>query len=104
MYHALGARYATLTRNCHNIYADAAQAESTNGEIVPATPFWGGLSPAGMTVIRENNRLGMMVDLSHVSHDIMRDVLDKRGKSLAPVVFSHFNAYALCPHPCINTE
>ena len=99
MYHKLGVRYATLTHNCHNIYADAAQAESPTGEVEPATPYWGGLSPAGRTAIHEMARLGMMVDLSHVSHGTMRDVLSDPSIAPAPVIFSHSNAYSLCPHP-----
>lgn len=99
LYHSLGVRYATLTHNCHNIYADAAITESLSGELVPATPYWGGLSPAGREAIHEMARLGMIVDLSHVSHDTMRDVLGDSMGTRVPVIFSHSNAYAVCPHP-----
>jgi membrane dipeptidase len=62
-----------------------------------AKPQWGGLSPAGKVLIHEMNRMGMIVDLAHVSQDTMRDVLN--GTSLAPVMFSHSSSYTICPHP-----
>lgn len=96
-YYALGVRYATLTHNCHNKFADAALIEIPRGGIQKAEPFHGGLSKAGFELITEMNRLGMIVDLSHVSQDTMRDVLE--GASIAPVIYSHSSAYALCPHP-----
>ncbi|KAF8416718.1 hypothetical protein EV426DRAFT_625877 [Tirmania nivea] len=85
----LGVRYMTLTHGCNNRYADSATA--------PGGPRWGGLSAEGRNVVREMNRLGMLVDLSHVSADVMREVL--QGVSKAPVMFSHSSAFALCPHP-----
>lgn len=98
----LGVRYATLTHNCHNRYADAALVELPGGGVKKSTPHWGGVSPAGRNLIYEMNRLGMIVDLSHTSQDTMRSVLgwgaDWPG-SLAPVIFSHSSAYAVCPHP-----
>ncbi|KAI9046467.1 hypothetical protein LZ554_009216 [Drepanopeziza brunnea f. sp. 'monogermtubi'] len=104
-YYALGARYATLTHNCHNIYADAALLETPIG-VIPSTPLHHGVSPAGRLLINEMNRLGMIVDLSHVSQDTMRDVLGGSSSSpstwpgsSAPVIFSHSSAHALCPHP-----
>ncbi|KAL2351724.1 membrane dipeptidase [Cryomyces antarcticus] len=105
LYHRLGVRYATLTWNCHNAYADAALLTSASGDTVVAPPLWGGVSPAGRTLVAEMNRLGMMVDLSHVSVATMRDVLGGSAASknwtgsLAPPIFSHSSAYALCPHP-----
>ncbi|CAA9964694.1 Dipeptidase [Pyrenophora teres f. maculata] len=105
LYHQLGVRYATLTWNCHNKYADAAvqigPAGSSSGI---AKPYWHGLSPAGRDLVKEMNRLGMLVDLAHVSQDTMRDVLVGKGEagwngSLAPPIFSHSSAYAICPHP-----
>ncbi|HJV21348.1 MAG TPA: dipeptidase [Holophagaceae bacterium] len=86
MYYDLGARYMTLTHNVTLDWADAALGERKHG----------GLTPFGKEVVREMNRLGMMVDISHVSPDVMRDVLDT---SDAPVIFSHSSARALVDHP-----
>ncbi|MCU0304796.1 MAG: dipeptidase [Thermoanaerobaculales bacterium] len=84
--HALGARYMTLTHWNNTGWVDAATE----------APEHGGLSPFGEVVVREMNRLGMLVDLSHVSAETMNDVLDL---SRAPVIFSHSSAFALNPHP-----
>jgi membrane dipeptidase len=81
-YYDLGARYMTLTHTDSTDWADAAGEE----------PRHGGLSGFGEEVVREMNRLGMMVDLSHVSDDTMRDAL---RVSEAPVIFSHSCARAL---------
>ena len=86
MYHRLGIRYLTLTHNDNVPWADSATDE----------PALGGLNDFGREVVREMNRIGMLVDLSHVSHDVMRDALDATG---APVIFSHSSAYAVCDHP-----
>ena len=86
MLYALGVRYLTLTHNDNVPWADSATDE----------PVLGGLSPFGREVVREMNRLGMLVDLSHVSADTMRDALDATE---APVVFSHSSARAVCDHP-----
>ncbi|KAF1355271.1 putative dipeptidase [Delphinella strobiligena] len=105
LYHTLGVRYGTLTWNCHNRYADAALVSNDKGETVVAEPLWNGVSAEGRALIGEMNRLGMMVDLSHGSVNTMRDVLgagshSKTWKgSLAPPIFSHSSAYAICPHP-----
>ena len=112
LYHQLGVRYATLTWNCHNKYADAAIVpDPDNGGYTAKKPLWHGLSPAGRTLIHEMNRMGMFVDLSHVSVDTMRDVLTGAptqdpsdpsrfwNASIAPPIFSHSSAYAICPHP-----
>ncbi|KAK3075694.1 hypothetical protein LTR53_000736 [Teratosphaeriaceae sp. CCFEE 6253] len=103
LYHDMGVKYATLTWNCHNKYADAAVV-SVDGESVASKPYHGGVSKAGHDLILEMNRLGMLVDLSHVSVDTMRDVLGGSPEkgwngSLAPPIFSHSSAKALCPHP-----
>ncbi|TKA22469.1 hypothetical protein B0A50_08012 [Salinomyces thailandicus] len=103
LYHELGVRYATLTWNCHNKYADAALV-SVDGKTVASKPYHGGVSKAGQDLILEMNRLGMLVDLSHVSLDTMRDVLggspEKGWKgSVAPPIFSHSSAKTICPHP-----
>lgn len=86
MFHRLGARYMTLTHNFNNDWADSGTDE----------PVHGGLTDFGREVVREMNRLGMMVDLSHVSPDVMRDAL---ATSAAPVIFSHSNARGLADHP-----
>jgi membrane dipeptidase len=81
-FYALGARYMTLTHSDTTNWADAAGSDARHG----------GLAPFGEEVVREMNRLGMMVDLSHVSDDAMRDAL---RVSEAPVIFSHSSARAL---------
>ena len=86
MMHALGAGYMTLTHGDNVPWADA----STD------TPRLGGLSKFGEEVVLEMNRLGMLVDLSHVSPDTMADAL---RVSRAPVIFSHSSARAICDHP-----
>ncbi|KAM0348747.1 hypothetical protein ACHAPU_004186 [Fusarium lateritium] len=84
----LGARYMTITHNCDNAFAMAAST-------VAAGAADEGLSKLGKEAIKEMNRLGMMVDLSHVSHQTMRDVL---SIARAPVIFSHSGAYAVEQH------
>ena len=81
-----GARYITLTHSKTTTWADSATD----------APRWGGLSPFGEDVVREMNRLGMMVDLSHVSEETM---LDAMRVSDAPVIFSHSSARAVTAHP-----
>jgi membrane dipeptidase len=85
-YHDLGARYMTLTHNVTLDWADAALDSARHG----------GLSDFGLEVVREMNRLGMLVDLSHVSPATMSDALDVTE---APVIFSHSSARALTEHP-----
>ncbi|MFG3119960.1 dipeptidase [Streptomyces sp. NPDC048197] len=84
--HQLGVRYMTLTHNDTIDWADSATDE----------PRHNGLSAFGEEVVREMNRCGMLVDLSHVSADTMRDAL---RVSTAPVIFSHSSARAVCDHP-----
>ncbi|GAA3372215.1 dipeptidase [Streptomyces sannanensis] len=84
--HALGVRYMTLTHNDNNDWADSA----TDVERA------GGLTAFGREVVREMNRTGMLVDLSHVAATTMRDAL---ATSKAPVVFSHSSSRAVCDHP-----
>ncbi|MEW1889306.1 dipeptidase [Streptomyces sp. NBC_00523] len=84
--HALGVRYMTLTHNDNIAWADSATDE----------PGVGGLSPFGHEVVREMNRTGMLVDLSHVAATTMRDAL---ATSEAPVMFSHSSSRAVCDHP-----
>jgi len=86
MLYALGVRYMTLTHNANVGWADSATDE----------PQAGGLTDFGRAVVREMQRIGMLVDLSHVSPDTMRDALDAAA---APVIFSHSSALALCDYP-----
>ncbi len=84
--HRLGVRYMTLTHNENVPWADSATDE----------PVVGGLSDFGREVVAEMNRLGMLVDLSHVAATTMRDALDC---SRAPVIFSHSSCRAVTDHP-----
>lgn len=107
-FYKLGVRYATLTHNCHNIYADAALVADPAGGVRKADPVWNGVSERGKVLVDEMNRMGMIVDIAHVSQDTMRDVLgagkDEWIGSQAPVIFSHSSAHALCPHPRNPTD
>ena len=85
LFYNLGVRYMTLTHSSTTLWADAATDE----------PKHGGLTRFGEEVVREMNRLGMMVDISHVSDGTMDDVL---RISDAPVIFSHSSARALADH------
>jgi membrane dipeptidase len=85
-YYDLGARYMTLTHFKDNEFADSATDD----------PKYGGLNEFGRAVVHEMNRLGMLVDLSHVSPDTMRDALEV---TKAPIIFSHSDARALSDHP-----
>ncbi|HEV3357562.1 MAG TPA: dipeptidase [Pseudonocardiaceae bacterium] len=82
----LGVRYMTLTHNANTDWADSATDE----------PAHNGLTAFGVEVVREMNRLGMLVDLSHVAPDTMRAAL---RASRAPVLFSHSSSRAVCDHP-----
>src|SRR6201994_1089135 len=84
--YALGVRYMTLTHNNNVGWADAATDQ----------PHSAGLTDFGREVVREMQRLGMLVDLSHVASSTMRDALDV---ARAPVIFSHSSARAVCDHP-----
>ncbi len=85
-YYDLGVRYMTLTHGRNTDWADSATDE----------PKHSGLSPFGKEVVREMNRLGMLVDISHVSPAAMHQALDA---SEAPVIFSHSSARAVTDHP-----
>lgn len=87
--HGLGVRYVTLTHNCDNPFATAASTVTASAAGEDA-----GLSAFGRAAVKEMNRLGVMVDLAHVSHQTMRDVLDVAE---APVIFSHSTCYGLAP-------
>lgn len=84
--YALGARYMTLTHFKNTAWADSGTD----------APEHNGLTPFGKDVVREMQRLGMLVDLAHVSAKTMLDALAVAG---APVIVSHSNAFALNPHP-----
>jgi membrane dipeptidase len=85
-YYDAGARYMTLTHSSNTAWADSATD----------LPVHHGLTPFGLEVVREMNRLGMLVDLAHVSEETMRAAL---SVSAAPVIFSHSSARALVDHP-----
>jgi membrane dipeptidase len=86
MLHRLGARYLTLTHFENTDWADSATAK----------PVHNGLTAFGRDVVREMNRIGMLVDISHVSAKTMKDAL---AVSSAPVIASHSSAFALANHP-----
>ena len=85
-YYTLGARYMTLTHNQTTEWADSATDD----------PKYNGLSPFGLTVVHEMNRIGMLVDLSHVAPATMKAAI---AASKAPVIFSHSSARAIGAHP-----
>ena len=84
--HALGAGYMTLTHSDTLAWADAATDDEKHS----------GLTPFGEDVVREMNRLGMLIDLSHVSDETMKDAIKV---SIAPVIYSHSSARAIAGHP-----
>ncbi|KYN07856.1 PREDICTED: dipeptidase 1-like isoform X2 [Cyphomyrmex costatus] len=84
LYYDLGVRYVTLTHGCNTPWADASPVNE--GNVYNLTEF-------GQTIIYEMNRIGMLVDLSHTSHNVMREVL---AITKAPVMFSHSSAFSIC--------
>jgi len=92
-YHDLGARYITLAHNGHNDIADSAQPRVRNGDEIAEHD---GVSEFGAEVIAEMNRLGIMVDVSHISKEA---ALDAMRLSRAPVIASHSSVHALAAHP-----
>jgi membrane dipeptidase len=92
-FRALGARYLTLTHNGHNALADSCNPRTDLGN---APTEHGGLSPLGRDAIAELNRLGMLVDVAHVSRDTM---LQAAQLSRTPVVSTHSCIRTLCDHP-----
>jgi len=107
-YYELGVRMATLTWNCHNPFADASLVWNDYSEppsVVNGVfrPKEGAVTAHGRRVLKEMNRLGMIIDISHTSYWTQKAVLskDEDGPRItrAPVVFSHSSAYSICPHP-----
>lgn len=96
MFHRLGVRYMTLTHWNTNDWADSSGDEGN-----PNIKHHNGLTDFGRDVVREMNRLGMMVDISHVSDKTFYDVIET---SRAPVIASHSSARALCDHPRNMTD
>jgi len=92
-FRALGATYLTLTHNGHNELADSANPRSDLGD---RTEEHGGLSPLGREAIEELNRIGMLVDVSHVSRAAM---LQAAALSRSPIIATHSCMRALCDHP-----
>jgi membrane dipeptidase len=86
MFHDLGVRYITITHSRNNELGDSSTDEKKE---------WEGLSPLGEQVVKEMNRLGIMVDISHVHDDLFGDVI---ALTKAPVIASHSSARALCDH------
>jgi membrane dipeptidase len=84
MFYELGARILTLTHSCSNEWSDSSMDDSNSG-----------LTQRGREAVIEMNRLGMMIDISHVSFQTMTDVLQI---SKVPVIFSHSSAFTLCPN------
>ncbi|CAF3861350.1 unnamed protein product [Rotaria sp. Silwood1] len=91
LFYQMGVRYMTLTHNCNIPWADQNQVDRINSTLIKNN----GLTDFGRKIIAEMNRLGMLVDLSHVSKQTMIDVLNI---TQSPVIFSHSSAYALCNH------
>ncbi|XP_053679183.1 dipeptidase 1-like [Anopheles nili] len=90
LYYELGVRYMTLTHSCNTPWADASPVD----DVSPPVQL-NNLSSWGRNVVWEMNRLGMMIDISHVSYGVMRDAL---RYSRAPVIFSHSSAHAVFEH------
>ncbi|KAL3831967.1 hypothetical protein ACJMK2_023655, partial [Sinanodonta woodiana] len=89
MFYKLGCRYMTITHSCNTPWADNWKVDLNN------TSEHNGLTEFGKVVIKEMNRLGMIIDLSHVAKETMIDAIQV---SSAPVIFSHSSAYGYCNH------
>ncbi|XP_060571272.1 dipeptidase 1-like [Ruditapes philippinarum] len=95
MFYDLGVRYMTVTHSCNTPWADNWIADTPEYNVTKDGEKHGGLTDFGEKVILEMNRLGMLVDLSHVAKDTMVDAL---RISKAPVIYSHSSAFSLCNH------
>ncbi len=91
--HEMGGRYISVTHNGHNQFGDAAVERANLGD---DGPEWGGLSPLGEEAIDEMNRVGIMVDLSHLGDQTMLDAIER---SRAPVMASHSSVRGVADHP-----
>ncbi|XP_058460285.1 dipeptidase 1 isoform X2 [Malaya genurostris] len=89
IYYELGVRYMTLTHTCNTPWADASPIDVNETAVLRNVSEW------GKNVIWEMNRLGMLVDISHVSHGVMLEVLQY---TKAPVIFSHSSSHHVFPH------
>ncbi|EIW70142.1 hypothetical protein TREMEDRAFT_61903 [Tremella mesenterica DSM 1558] len=97
MYAELGVGYVTLTHVCHSSFASSnGGGAGTSGSTIPPIHPGNGLTSLGVDLVRELNRLGVMVDLSHVSDDTARQAINV---SRAPVIWSHSGARAVNNHP-----
>lgn len=85
----LGVRYLTLTHSCNTPWADNWLVDQGSDPVEH-----NGLSSFGKQIVKEMNRLGMLIDLAHVTEEVMNQVL---SLSVAPVIFSHSSAYTICP-------
>lgn len=85
-FYDVGVRYVTLTHSKDNQICDSCTGSGT----------WGGLSPFGKKLVREMNRLGMLIDLAHCSNETVRDVLEITTE---PVLFTHGSCSSICGHP-----
>ncbi|XP_019353054.1 dipeptidase 2 isoform X3 [Alligator mississippiensis] len=91
VYYDLGVRYMSLTHTCNTPWS-----ETSSKQLYSFYPHIDGLSKFGKEVVKEMNRLGMMIDLSHTSDSTARAALNI---SKAPVIFSHSSAFSVCNHP-----
>ncbi|CAO1636772.1 unnamed protein product [Parajaminaea phylloscopi] len=89
MFAELGVTYVTLAHNCHNAFADSC---------IPDQPAHGGLSQLGRRLVKEMNRLGVAVDLSHTSPDVQRQSIQLTEKLDIPIFYSHSGAKAVYDH------